>query len=155
MGGLPFGLALAVTAMVLTQALGIVLEELLVRYRWLGRQAAAEPLDRYAEYGQLYATLVRLNDQDDTHGHLRRTVAQLFLTINTLVSYSLALMVCVVAYLLLPSGADRLGPALAYAAVMLSCLGVSYVVAVIRFREMARSVAIARAALDGRASPVG
>ncbi|MCC5859299.1 MAG: hypothetical protein JJT90_14160 [Ectothiorhodospiraceae bacterium] len=148
-----FGLALAVTAMVLTQALGIVLEELLVRYRCLGRPPPTGGVDRYAQYSQLYTTLVRLSDQEDTHGHLRRTVAQLFLTINTLVSFSLALAVSLVAYLLLPEGEARPGPALAYAAVMLACLGVSYVVAVIRFREMARSLAIVRAALEGRSDP--
>lgn len=148
-----FGLALAVTAMVLTQALGIVLEEVLVRYQCLGRRPAVEvKVDRYAEYGHLYATLARLHEHDDAHGHLRRTVAQLFLTINTLVSFSLALAASVVAYLLLPEQEQRLPNALAYGAGMLAFLGVSYVVAVIRFREMARSVATVRAGLDVRST---
>lgn len=142
-----FGLALAVTAMVLTQALGIVLEELLVRNGWLGRGPSTEgAVDSYAEYSHLYPTLARLREQDDTHGHLRRTVAQLFLTLNTLVSFTLALMASVFAYLQAP-GQERLGSMLAYAAAMLTCLVVSYVVAVIRFREMGRSVATVRAAL--------
>jgi len=139
-----------VTVMVLTQALGILLEEGLVRLGWLGstfkphrESGESEPVSVYDQYRQLYFLLAELRPDDDAQGHLQRTVAQFFLTNNTLVSFITGLLVTVI----LAFSAYGVGGSMSvvgYAVFLILCLVVSYRVAVIRFREMAKSIWAAR-----------
>lgn len=123
--------------MVLTQACGILLEEVLVNRRMLGRRKIQpHSICRYEEYSKLYLLLTRLKADDDAHGHLRRAVAQFFLTLNTMVSFSAG----IAAALIVASLEGLWVRAGVYTLVMFGCLGVSYPVAVIRFREMARTI---------------
>lgn len=140
--------AVAVTIMVLTQALGILLEEVLVHFRLLGRRSQtisapeglslegeAIELQPYREYAGLYVLLSQLDDED-TQGHLRRAVAQFFLTNNSLVSFLVGLVLALSLAAAVPSPAGTLY----YSLALFLCLLVSYRVAVIRFREMAKSL---------------
>lgn len=140
----------AVAVMVLTQGSGILLEEVLVGLRLLGRgPIPPHGIDRYDEYGRLYVLLARMTADDDAHGHLRRAVAQFFLTLNTLVSFGAGIAA---AWIVVASSspaashpaADAWASAWLYTLAMLACLGVSYAVAVIRMREMARSIRAVR-----------
>ena len=132
--------ALAVTVMVLTQALGILLEEALVRMRWLGgsislpvpRDVANDAnatLSPYDAYSRVYYVLARLEKDRDAHGHLQRAVSQFFLTNNTLVSFLVGLIAALI-----------VGSSSWYVGGLLLGLAVSYLVVIIRFREMAKSI---------------
>jgi len=130
----PFVIAI----IVLNQAAGILFEELLIRYRLLGRKNIdPHSINPYKQYGKLYFLLAKMSQDDDAHGHLRRTVAQFFLTVNTLVSFSAGILTAIVILLL---DGSALSLAIGYSGVMLVCLAISYPVAIIRFREMARSI---------------
>ena len=138
--------------MVLTQALGILLEELLIRKRWLGSERRvitipagidgaedqAETIEPYKEYSGLYMLLAMLAESDDSQGHLKRVIAQFFLTNNTLVSFAVGIPVALVL------AANQSPPTstylLLYALTLLVCLVLSYIVAFIRFRVMTKSL---------------
>ncbi|OGO20220.1 MAG: hypothetical protein A2Z15_01165 [Chloroflexi bacterium RBG_16_50_11] len=144
--------AIAVTIMILTQACGILLEELLVTKRWLGPEERKIKifdqtvagnlkeitLNPYIEYQGLYFLLVQLKESDDAQGHLGRIAAQFFLTNNTLVSY----VIGIVATLVLAFTREPIFPlpAVFYLCGLAVCLVLSYFVAVIRFRVMAKSL---------------
>jgi|GEM_PF-2660209 len=148
--------AIAITLMILTQAVGILLEELLVTKRLLGRKPIKpHGIRRYEEFSNLYFLLARMRSDDDAHGHLRRTVAQFFLTLNSMVSFSAGILtgwivaVIPVVGVSPPGGPGGLwGQAVMYTLIMLLCLAVCYPVAVIRFREMARVIWAVRAVND-------
>jgi len=143
----------AITLMVLTQALGILLETLLVERRWLGPEdmplAIPEGIDvhgetrvtirPYFEYDGIYLLLAEIGENEDSQGHLKRALAQFFLTNNTLVSFAagaLAAIVVALGY----GGPEAVGRAAFYAGLMGACLVLSYRVAIIRFGVMARSL---------------
>lgn len=127
-----------ISILILNQALGILIEEGLIRFRLLGRnKIAPHSINPYQQYGKLYFLLAKMSKNDDPHGHLRRTIAQFFLTVNTLVSFSLGILTAVVIIIL--EGTLYLS-AIGYSGFMLICLMISYPVAIIRFREMARSI---------------
>lgn len=127
-----------ITIIILNQALGILVEEGLIRFRMLGRKnIAPHSINPYQQFEKLYFLLAKLSKDDDPHGHLRRTIAQFFLTINTLVSFSLGILTAAVIIIL--EGTFYLS-AVGYLGIMLVCLMISYPVAIIRFREMARSI---------------
>jgi hypothetical protein len=149
-------LSVAVAVMVLTQAVGIILEGVLVSRRWLGGREIRhdegllhsatfppEPVKPYEEYDRLYYLLVRLEKDDDAYGHLERAVAQFFLTNNTLVSFGVGI-VATVAIMAVSVGVR--GPTTEvllrgglYLGGMSAALAVSYVVAIARFRVLAKS----------------
>jgi hypothetical protein len=106
-------IAAAVAVMVLTQTMGILLEErLLIPRKWLGRgsrgwnkhfEHALDPfsfhdasscdqtkhahaINPYDEYVALYLVLTSLRKDEDAHGHLQRVAAQFFLTLNSIVA---------------------------------------------------------------------
>lgn len=143
-------IALAVTTMVLTQTLGILLEEVLVTNKWLGRKKVApQGIDCYEEYSQLYLLLAKIGKDDDMHGHLRRAIAQFFLTLNTLVSFLLGVIVALAIPLIERSqNGVMFKQAGFYIAIMGGFFVASYLVAKIRFREMARSIWAARQGQD-------
>ena len=151
-------IGVAVAIMVLTQAIGILLEKLLIGRRGYGPKkigvfipAGIDPVDKkeklymlrpYNEYHGLYLLLAELGEHGDTQGHLQRAVAQFFLTNNTLVSFSVGLITTVV--LVVFSGARSVLPGLLYAALLVVFLVVSFNVARIRFQVMARALWAAR-----------
>lgn len=146
-------LGILIGIMVLTQAFGILLEEVLVRFRLLGTpeqtffvpdpartgdvlRVAIEP---YEQYRVVYGLLVQLGKDEDPHGHLERALVQFFLTNNSLVAFGGgALMAFALALGATPaqgsSGLVLIGLG------CLVCLAVSYRVAAIRFRVVAESV---------------
>lgn len=145
--------AVAVAIMVLTQAVGILLEGLLVGREWLGDaeitlsddlldsgEFRSETINPYTEYERLYLLLVRLGESDDPYGHLERAVAQFFLTNNTLVSFgagivaTLGLLIATI----LTQGfvSDVLFRGILYLGGLIAALAVSYHVAISRFRLM-------------------
>jgi hypothetical protein len=136
----------AVTIMILTQSLGILLEEVLISRKWLGRKKVApQDIDCYEEYDQLYHHLAEMKKDDDAHGHLRRAITQFFLTLNTLVSFLVGMSVALaIAFFERHQSGTIYKPAGIYLALMGGCFLVSYLVARIRFREMARSIWTAR-----------
>ena len=148
---------LAVTAMVLTQAIGILVEGLLVQKRWLGPEKrdinlpeGIDPhgethidLEPYFEYEGIYLLLSELGEHEDAQGHLKRALAQFFLTNNTLVSFGLGILFAGVMCLLCPSWA-ALGRFGVYGCILGICLVISYRVAVIRFQVMGKSLWAAR-----------
>jgi len=147
---------IAITVMILTQALGILLERILVRNQWLGpaKRPLAIPtgidpcgvveftLEPYDEYKGLYLLLAELRDDEDSHGHLQRALAQFFLSNNTLVSFSTGLAATLLALWLEPT-AHLLG-GLIYVGAMAASLLVTFQVAKIRFEVMAKALWAAR-----------
>ena len=138
--------AIAVTIMVLTQALGIILEEILVTFKLLGKDFKINkglPNEKkysvYEQHGRLYFLLARLNSEDDAHGHLQRTIAQYFLTNNTLTSFVIGVVITFI-LALHPNGAGISNEVILYLVFLVLCILLSYTVAVIRFREMAKSI---------------
>lgn len=152
--------AVAVTVMLLTQWLGILLEEkVLVPRRLLGhrgRPAARllkpgiDPLGRteftmdpYDEYAGLYLLLAELRQDDDVRGHLERAVTQFFLTINTMVAFALGIVAAIV-LAVLEGGGTAMVRAGTYAAVLMVVVGASWLVAVSRFELMGWSLSASR-----------
>jgi hypothetical protein len=138
--------------MVLTQALGILLEEFLIRNRLLGRKFVVyrgskkkESLSVYEQYEYLYFLLAELRSDEDTQGHLQRSIAQYFLTNNTLISFSVGIIVSII-LAFISNDPDYTLPTIYYTSFLLFLLIISYAVAVIRFREMAKSIYSARMA---------
>jgi uncharacterized membrane protein YdcZ (DUF606 family) len=149
----------AITIMVLTQSIGILVEKLFVRKWWYGPRSTEvevpegiDPLGAtkftlkpYAEYRGLYLLLAELREKEDSQGHLQRALAQFFLTNNTMVSFAGGLIFTVI--LLFQKDARDLNHILratAYLMTLLACLGVSYLVARIRFEVMAKALWAAR-----------
>ncbi|MGD2126405.1 MAG: hypothetical protein PVG99_10010 [Desulfobacteraceae bacterium] len=138
--------AFVVTIMVLTQALGILLEEILVNKRLLGSsftvnkgKESEQSLSVYDQYNNLYFLLAQIRSDEDTQGHLQRAIAQYFLTNNTLVSFSISIIVTLL-LALSPKGVGISIEVVFYTLFLIFSLGTSYVVAIIRFREMAKSI---------------
>jgi hypothetical protein len=139
--------------MVLTQAFGILLEDLLVSKHWLGAEVETIELsDRvdprgesrvrispYSEYKGLYILLAEIGEGEDTQGHLQRALAQFFLSVNTLVSYSSGIAFSLIVFSLCPS-TPALGRLAAYVGVLVLCVVATHRVAVSRFRIVARSL---------------
>lgn len=146
----------AITVMVLTQALGILLEGALVRNQWLGPAQCEikipqgiDPLgvthfslEPYAEYQGLYLLLAELRENEDTQGHLQRALAQFFLTNNTMISFTAGIVTTLLVMSLAQDA--NVAMALTYVAILSACLLVSYAVARIRFEVMAKALWAAR-----------
>lgn len=138
-------LAVIITIMILTQVAGILLEEILIKKRWLGRKAIQPySISPYEEYSELYIILAKMKDKDDPQGHLRRAVAQFFMTMNVMISFLAGMVVVVITVslsLITVVETDGLWSSAAiYFLFMMVCLGLIYPVTIIRFREMARSI---------------
>lgn len=144
----------AITTMVLTQALGILLEKQLVDRHLLGptRLSVHIPegidpggceafiLEPYAEYQGIYLLLAELQEHEDVQGHLQRALAQFFLTNNTLIAFVLGILVSLALMFRLGFSA----PGLVYVMTLVFCLLVSFHVARIRFVVMAKALWAAR-----------
>lgn len=137
---------IAITVMVLTQALGILLEELIVKFRLFPgcnklkvpkeyKKKGEAKIDAYHQYEQLYILLAQLEEYEDSQGHLKRSAAQFFLTNNTLVSYITGIVVSLILWINSPKM-----PLMIYTIALILFLLISYWVAVIRFRVMAKSI---------------
>ncbi|MFC1542079.1 hypothetical protein ACFL50_06490 [Candidatus Latescibacterota bacterium] len=147
--------SIAITIMVFTQALGILLEDFLVKNKLLGPKhldinipEGLDPhgethvvIESYFEYEGMYILLAELRENEDTQGHLKRALAQFFLTNNTLISFLIGIAVTIL--LLISSLISNKGNFLIgniYLFVQLSCLWISFKVARIRFKVMARAL---------------
>ena len=144
---------LGITMMVMTQTFGILLESLLIRKRWLGpekRECKIEEgidphgemeicLEPYSEYKGLYILLSELTEDEDTQGHLKRSLAQFFLTNNTLISFPAGILLTLVTLVLFPSQGAALRGGL-YIVLLLIFFLVSFKVARIRFEVMAQAL---------------
>lgn len=147
------GSSIAITVMILTQAFGILLEEVLIKHRLYGRQNRQIPvpaefrdendeiIDGYKEYSGIYILFAQLSDQEDAQGHLKRAAAQFFLTNNTLVSFAIGIIVTIVLLVRIDlySSAEFIGLVI-YLAILILCLGISYKVGIIRFRVLVKSL---------------
>lgn len=148
---------LGIFTMVMTQTLGILLEDLLVSKRWLGPEELpveiAEGIDPYGEtkiniepyyeYQGLYILLSELREDEDSQGHLKRALAQFFLTNNTLISFSAGILFTIVNLVRFYSQ-PALFRASLYILFLLIVLLVSFKVARIRFKVMAEALWAAR-----------
>ena len=153
-------LGIGVAVMVLTQAIGILVEKAFTSKKLMlygGEEydieipEGVDPVDPrernetmypYCEYNGLYLLLAEMGEHEDTQGHLQRAVAQFFLTPNTLVSFTLGLVATAVLGGI--AGSERPWLGLAYAGLMGVCMIISYEVARIRFTVMARALWAAR-----------
>lgn len=143
--------------MVMTQTFGILLEELLIRKKWLGPKQCeveiAEGIDPhgetriiiepYFEYQGLYILLSELREDEDSQGHLKRALAQFFLTNNTLISFAAGILLTITTLALFYSQ-EALIRASLYIIFLLVFLIVSFKVARIRFEVMAKALWAAR-----------
>lgn len=148
---------LGISVMVMTQAFGILLEGLLINKRWLGPEEReiqiAEGIDPhgetkfclkpYFEYQGLYILLSELREDEDTQGHLKRSLAQFFLTNNTLISFLAGILLTLVTLTVFPSWEASLRAGL-YILILLIFFLVSFKVARIRFEVMAKALWAAR-----------
>lgn len=148
---------IAITIMVLTQALGILLEGLFVRRKLLGPESlnieipeGIDPhgetnviLKPYFEYQGLYILLAELREEEDTQGHLKRALAQFFLTNNTLISFLVGIIVAEIMVIVDPTLTAILKGGI-FILILLGCLWVTYRVARIRFEVMAKALWAAR-----------
>ena len=147
----------AVTIMVLTQAFGILLEEFLVNKKKLGPETKTisipkgiDPFGKtevtinpYDEYNGLYFLLAELKESEDTQGHLKRVIAQFFLTNNTLISFSVGIVAALLITLISVISNISFGVIIRgslYIIVLGASLIISYRVAVIRFAVMSKSL---------------
>jgi hypothetical protein len=147
---------ISVTVMIMTQAIGILLEALLIRKQWLGQPvrrisipAGVDPLGfvefdlkPYEEYQGLYLLLAELREGEDSHGHLQRTLAQFFLSNNAIVSFTIGIIITLWRLAMLQP-CDFNG-SLAYLLLLLVCLVINIRVARIRFEVMAKALWAAR-----------
>ncbi len=148
---------IAITIMVLTQALGILLEDLFVKKKLLGPESRKVKIPRgidphgetkaiikpYFEYQGLYILLAELREDEDTQGHLKRALAQFFLTNNTLISFLFGIVTALIIVIFDPSFTAILNGSI-FVSVLSGCLWVSFRVARIRFDVMAKALWAAR-----------
>jgi len=146
----------AVTIMIMTQAVGILLESFLVDHKWLGPEKIAidipkgvDPLGQraitlepYAEYQGLYLLLAELRNDEDSHGHLQRALAQFFLSNNTMVSFAVGIVGTLWHVVIAP--AQVLGAQFAYLFLLTACLVVTVKVVRVRFVVMTKALWAAR-----------
>ena len=152
-----FWTALAITTMILTQAFGILLENVLVRLKLLGprrmkieikpgidpRGGTNIKIDPYDEYEGIYILLAELEENDDAQGHLKRCLAQFFLTNNTLVAFLAGILATII---LTISATDSLMmiKGCVYFWILFIFLMVSFKVAKVRFKVMSKTLWAAR-----------
>lgn len=146
----------AVTIMIMTQAVGILLESFLVDRKWLGPETividipkGVDPLGQrtvvlepYAEYQALYLLLAELRSDEDSHGHLQRALAQFFLSNNTMVSFGVGMVGAL--WHMAAGPAKVLGAQFAYLLLMAACLVVTVKVVRVRFVVMTKALWAAR-----------
>ncbi|MEW5924841.1 MAG: hypothetical protein AB1746_12730 [Candidatus Zixiibacteriota bacterium] len=150
--------AMAITAMVLTQAFGIIFENVAIDKKWYGHkdgikceiEKGIDPhgetnimIDPYAEYKGIYILLSELDENEDSQGHLKRCLAQFFLTNNTIISFLAALVATVILFACAPTKLTLI-KATAYFFLILFFLIVTFKVARIRFAVMAKALWAAR-----------
>ncbi len=101
--------SIAITTMVLTQTFGILLEEIIVDKQIfkftpkekeiaftegiISKDVLKKSYDPYQEYKSLYLLISKLSEHEDSQGHLKRALAQFFLSNNTLVSFTIGIVV--------------------------------------------------------------
>lgn len=149
--------SLAVSAIVLTKTIGILVENFLVSKRCLGPEIKKTAIDKdFDSYGETHILLNAYTEFEDRHllldipgrceadyGRLKCVLAKFFLANNTLASFALGIAFAIVNFVINPSW-HALGRSIEYAGVMGVCLVVGYKIAVMRFNVLARSIWAAR-----------
>lgn len=148
---------LAITIMILTQSFGILLEKLMIKNRLLGPESKnikiAEGIDPcgstafelkpYNEYDGMYILLAELDENEDTQGHLKRCLAQYFLTNNSMISFIAGIVLAYV-ILFLDFQMEYMANAAIFIGISSFLLFVIYQIAVIRFEVMTKALWAAR-----------
>lgn len=146
----------AITTMVLTQFVGILLEGILVHQHCLGplKKEVEVPegidpcgltkfsLEPYSEYDGLYLLLAELRENEDSQGHLQRAIAQFFLTNNMMVSFTGGILAAIL--MMWYAEKPNLTAGFIYIWALTVCIMVTYTVARIRFVVMAKALWAAR-----------
>jgi len=146
----------AVTSMIMTQAIGILVENTLVRFHWLGPETRSlsiargiDPLGErraeikpYEEYEGLYLLLSELRHDEDSHGHLQSALAPFFRSNNTTVAFAIGTIATACRFVTTPSVGWL--PGLLYMFFLIACLLLTVYVARIRFDVMTRALWAAR-----------
>lgn len=147
---------IAVTCMIMTQAIGVLRESLLVTTHWMGTErrpiaisAGIDPLGErkldlqpYEEYQGLYLLLAELREDEDSHGHLQRTLAQFFLSNSTIVWFGsgILLTLCRLTITALPDVPITVG----YLGLLCAFLVITVRVSRIRFEVVTKTLWAAR-----------
>lgn len=99
-----FGLSVAIAIMVITQTLGICVEYLIsktypkkVRVTDI-KTLTGKEIDAAEYYNSLYSLISVFKEEDDRHGHIQRIISQYFLTLNSLVSFTIGLVSALILY---------------------------------------------------------
>ena len=100
-------------------------------------------LEPYCEYDGMYILLAELNENEDTQGHLKRCLAQYFLTNNSIISFSAGIILAFL-ILFLDFKMEYLVNAAIFIGISSFLLFVIYKVAVIRFEVMTKALWAAR-----------
>lgn len=144
---------LGVTIMVITQSLGILLERVLINKKLLGDErievtikkgvdlhgVTQFDLEPYDEYQGMYILLSELREDEDAQGHLKRCLAQFFLTLNTLISF-LAGIIFTISIAAAFSEQSNKYEAASYVLFLIFLFIVCFKVAKIRFEVMAKAL---------------
>lgn len=160
--------SIAVTIMILTQAIGILLEKFIIdnkKFKYTDKETSLsleegiipegvlkDPYSPYNEYRGLYLLIAELSEHEDSQGHLKRALAQFFLTNNTLVSFSLGMLLGIVILILsffsIPEtyNVNILINFAIFEIIMFVCNIISYKVAKIRFNVMGKILLATRIA---------
>ncbi len=149
-------LAGAVTVMIFTQMLGILVERVWTRFPLYGPtmreidqfrsfeadQTEKDRINVYDVYRRGYNLLAVFGRDDDVHGHIKRVLAQFFLTNNVMTAVMIALAVSIAICV-----ADRTlltGVAIGYFCVLVLLLGIAWFAGGIRIKTMAIALRVAR-----------
>lgn len=138
-----------ISVMILTQALGILFEKIMIKLQVLGPESqeisipkGIDPhgdenftLERYNEYKGLYLLLAEMDEGDDSQGHLKRVIAQFFLTNNTIVSFAISLITLIILANINPTFVFDVRFKF-YLVFLIAALIVSFLVVRIRFNVM-------------------
>lgn len=95
-----------------------------------------------AEYQGLYLLLAELRNDEDSHGHLQRALAQFFLSNNTMVSFAVGIVGTLWHVVIAP--AQVLGAQFVYLFLLTACLVVTVKVVRARFVVMTKALWAAR-----------
>jgi hypothetical protein len=127
--------------MVITQTLGISVEYLIsktfpkkVKVTDI-KTLTEKEIDAAKYYNSLYSLISVFKEEDDRHGHIQRIVSQYFLTLNSLVSFTIGLISALILYFSAQCNAGLIR-FLAYMIVMVLLLVITFMALRIRYKAM-------------------
>lgn len=147
-------LSISIGIMIITQAFGILLEMLLIKYHLYGKKSneieikipkgvvsnnlETNKINPYIEYDCLYLLIVKLRENEDSQGHLKRCVSQFFLSNNSLISFIAGILTSIILMVVYRRFCDT--NSWIYLVGLILLLFTSYRVARIRFQVMAKAI---------------